>query len=828
MKKPPDKPLTCDKLKDLLKLSDIEFSNKLKVEDLRLLCQKHNLIEPEFKDVEKICIVKCALRRSLNLDNDKFIIFRDEIDKIVNITSRMLRRTSLTLAFHILWLLENKKPIPDLYKEKDTYWKNWLKIGIDNVYPDANSRLSFDKIKDIIDKVIFPDSLDESIYVKEYPKYFDQIINYTGHTLKTMVKNNTWVPLFNRLSRLTKYKLKQFNILNISTYTVMKVIRAEKQEMDDWPEILKDYVNDVRKRLKAEYGTILYDNYGEEEVSFETMLYFNYWMQQEFERLEKRRIKIMPIFNVGRAHIRLDIRTLLFMFKNLKDKKPEKLSKKDCTKEEWEKYLEILEEYKNYIENDPFKILIKEEIRDPDIDMNIKLKDKKPEKLLKKNCKSDKEWIDYKVKEQEYKNLLNNFKETEDYKITKLKYNKFLNLQKEVIGSFFNKNVNKKTGWSFNCSILTDGVSVSLQYSKTITVKTEYKKLKAKIETDDFEKIDYDRNLSTKVNDTIVLGLDPGRNNLAYVTYFIDSKNKKSWSLTRGAYYVDSGIQKLNKKKTKAFKTLTIKWNELGGENIGLTTSKTLNIEAYILKYSKFSDEWWTLALKRKESRDNLQRYIGKRHVMDSFYSKIKKYMKEKEPGMKINIAYGLAVKSMKATGKGEISAPIGPMFESCKRIFKNDVIVVDEFRTTVMNWKTGTCKEKVYKKFKENIYEDNDDFRLHKEILCHTSDKKTPIVPLNEECIINTYIEYKKTQSKHRKGGHGVSHDMVGHDLQGENKINKIRYPEVRGLRFCPEDGMYLDRDQESALSIARLYCMELLGKKRPYPFDRRHTIES
>jgi hypothetical protein len=42
------------------------------------------------------------------------------------------------------------------------------------------------------------------------------------------------------------------------------------------------------------------------------------------------------------------------------------------------------------------------------------------------------------------------------------------------------------------------------------------------------------------------------------------------------------------------------------------------------------------------------------------------------------------------------------------------------------------------------------------------------------------------------------------------------------------PEDGMYLDRDRESALSIARLYCMELLGKKRPYPFDRRYVIAS
>jgi len=38
----------------------------------------------------------------------------------------------------------------------------------------------------------------------------------------------------------------------------------------------------------------------------------------------------------------------------------------------------------------------------------------------------------------------------------------------------------------------------------------------------------------------------------------------------------------------------------------------------------------------------------------------------------------------------------------------------------------------------------------------------------------------------------------------------------------------MYLDRDRESALSIARLYCMELLGKKKPYPYDRRYSIES
>ena len=47
-------------------------------------------------------------------------------------------------------------------------------------------------------------------------------------------------------------------------------------------------------------------------------------------------------------------------------------------------------------------------------------------------------------------------------------------------------------------------------------------------------------------------------------------------------------------------------------------------------------------------------------------------------------------------------------------------------------------------------------------------------------------------------------------------------RYPEVRGLRFCPEKRLYLDRDRESAITIARLRTQALLGRKRPAPFHR------
>jgi hypothetical protein len=55
--------------------------------------------------------------------------------------------------------------------------------------------------------------------------YFDQVLNYAGHTLQTMVTNNA---LFHQLAQLTKYKL--FNITNIYVYDVINMIRSEDQE----------------------------------------------------------------------------------------------------------------------------------------------------------------------------------------------------------------------------------------------------------------------------------------------------------------------------------------------------------------------------------------------------------------------------------------------------------------------------------------------------------------------------------------------------------------------------------------------------------------------
>ena len=91
----------------------------------------------------------------------------------------------------------------------------------------------------------------------------------------------------------------------------------------------------------------------------------------------------------------------------------------------------------------------------------------------------------------------------------------------------------------------------------------------------------------------------------------------------------------------------------------------------------------------------------------------------------------------------------------------------------------------------------------------------------------MKAYLEKKTIQGKHRRGGTSKEYDKSQGISVKKNKEGKqIRYPEVRGLRFSPEDGMYLDRDREAALTIARLCCMEKLGLPRPYPFDRRYVI--
>lgn len=789
---------TVSDLKKLLTRFDISFGKEKKNELLRL-CVEHGLIDPpevEYKIIEKTCIVKCGLCKALALNDNEFSKFRQYVDTLVNTISRMLRRSSLALAFHMTRLVSEDLPIPNLYDMSDTYWKNWLKIGVDGVFPDNESRVSYEQIKDVLGTVIDP--THEYVQLKErnaaqkeknteskkvkWPEHFDQVLNYAGHTLSTMVINNAWVPLFARLTRVTTIVLKTLDT-NLKTYNVMEAIRSKEPKMDGWSDSVKDYVNDIRSRLLIKKDECMYDNYGK-DISFETIFKFNHWMQTYLEDSDSKRIALMPICDVHRAHIRLDQKTLLNIFYDI--------FRDDPNVKELVNMKKDVDVYRN-----PDKYMLPS----------------RPASLRKKDCTPD-QWESYKNKMKIYESAVSAIKATPEYINQHKRYMLRIDAQHRVVSSFF-KNLPKKRGWNFDCSIATDGVSVSLQYSKKVRIKIDHMNASDKTSPDKVAE-SYDKYMDTMIpgSNIVVLGVDPGRCNMATVTYQINGKGKM-WKLTRGAYYNDSGIKKCKKQYNQRFAEFIPKWATLCGKGIALRTSNAQEIKEYLRNYNEFSEEWWKHVLQRRESRCKFQQYMGKRKVLDLFWASVRRKFKKEHPDMVPYIAYGSAIISMKSTGKREAAVPTGSMFSSCNRIFKNQVAITNEFRTTKVSWETGAVSEKVYKQ-PSIIVGDDGKIKLGPETLHHTR-HSIPAVEPRDDLAVWVYNTRKKAQDKHRKGGFV---DTTVH------KSAEKWYPEVRGLRFSPETRMYFDRDRSAALTIARLRCMELQGLGRPIPFTSSFAL--
>ncbi len=859
------KPNSKAYLANLLQLADVSFKKSSKRDDLLTLCTQHGLLAPNDKEVasstkdarkvvEKVCVVKCSLRRALSLSDDEFSNFRERVDAFVYLVSRCLRRASLALDYHLTDLLsQGDKPIPDLYKQKDTYWKRWLTIGSsDEIYPDEDSRISFQRIKDIVGGFGGSDNA-----VINAPKGFDQVLNYAGHTLRTAVVNNAWIPLFARLARVTKlifrYRIRPPR--EVTVYKVMKTIRSDScpQQSDEfrsWPEAVQAYVVDVRTRLEAKIGQWMADDHGK-DLKFERVLRFNWWMQTALQDLNARRIAISPIFGVQRAHVRLDLKTLVAMFEDIF---PDHATVKALKKEqEWH----TSEKSKGRTGHD-----------DPDRFML-------PEKPAYKKLKdlNDAEREAYVKERKAYDDAVQKIKASDAYVAQSQAHAKYVAAQRCVVSAFFLHLPKKKVskGWVFSGSVATDGVSVSVQYSVSVTVSASKQRKKgAKKEATDREAPveNYDRQLEMLLKgggeegvDVLVLGVDPGRSNIAtiaFAVYKFDEKTGvlkrvvKTWKLSRGQYYHASGIKKANRAQQKRFESLQDKWSALSDDDACLRTTDPDNIIAYLRSYSTIQDKWWRLALQHVESAAKLVRYGGKKRVLDSFFAGVKKQARRLYPNARVQVAYGSAVQTMKCTGPGEVAAPVGEAFRACVRAFGPDAVAVkDEYRSTAVDWESGRRKELVYK-----VLERDGQSGRVVERLRHTPSKWAPRVDsrrADHVLLTQRYIADAKIRNADRRGckrrvmtiqqqAIDDTEEDAGDDNEGEGQgrtsacavdeqqqrsVARLRYPEVRGLRFCPEDRKHRDRDVEAALTIGRLHCMTLLGLGRPAPFCRGVTLQ-
>ena len=812
--------MKATELRKLLNLADVQIEPNSRHTDLWRLCLENKLVDREFVSQTNITVVKSSMQCAMTLSNSDFNMFSEVVEEYVSIISRLLRRASLVFHYHILRLEEENIAMPNLYKVGDTYWKHWLKIGLQTTFPDVESANSYKRVKKMFDE---PSLIEEIQGVK----YFDQILNYAGHTFQTAIENNAWYPLFDKCTRLSKLKLAEWGIDDIKPYTIVRQIRSPIDELDTTlPDVVLEFIRETKAGLLASDNDVyIEDKHAMANMTFHQAFKFNMWMQEQFSTLEARMTRLSPTFSVSRAHIRLDVKSLTVLFKdlfpehdavkkyiaetNLSGLIPEPLAKRiksECNAEEWELYKTAKKEHDLEVKRIKASDVYKERRAEKASKIPLKkLLPVKPQIVKKKKC-TEEEWKAYQVILKKYQDDVVKIKTTNtDYLYQNAINEKNQYAQKSMVASFF-KGVHKKD-WTFDCSVQPDGVSLSRQFSKKVIVEN-----RPCDKIDDITIVEeYNKNLSCFIAavNRLVIGLDPGRVNLACLSYIWIKDNgeieKNSWSLTRAQYYNDSGIYIRGKKKAIRFGDLVQSWSKLGT----LKATRSSEIIHYVEQYNKIKEDWWTVALRKRESRSALDNYSGKKKVLDQFFANVKKTVKELHPGVDIVVAYGSAFNGMSPSGRGEKSAPVSATYKTCCRHFETQI--ENEDCSTKTSFETGQVMEKVYKTFWEENGTMFESYGHCPRNVCpkaKTQDAKD---------ILDAYYKSKKKKKRWLQDSTKTVEDK-----------RRFHFPVIRGLQFCPETCMYVDRDKKASLTIARLAVMRMVGNKRPIAFVKRNNNTS
>ena len=129
--------------------------------------------------------------------------------------------------------------------------------------------------------------------------------------------------------------------------------------------------------------------------------------------------------------------------------------------------------------------------------------------------------------------------------------------------------------------------------------------------------------------------------------------------------------------QSKRYKPLTTSFASLTVDGGALRASSSEQIRKYIIKYKAFEETWFSdFALKRKESRSKLKRFIGRQKVLSTFFSKVRKEAEVimVESGKKrIDVAYGSCGPTMATSGRGELSVPTKGTYGACVKAFTRE-----------------------------------------------------------------------------------------------------------------------------------------------------------
>ena len=244
-------------------------------------------------------------------------------------------------------------------------------------------------------------------------------------------------------------------------------------------------------------------------------------------------------------------------------------------------------------------------------------------------------------------------------------------LQEDLWKSILNVGKLQGKNKKFTGTIDSDGVVVNVHF------------LRPKNTKDAKEEID--------LTDKRVLGIDPGRSNIFTVAEVGKSKDESiiKYRLTRQQYYGESGMTKARNK--------TNRWNsdvkhEL--QELSKNSSKSTRLEKfndYIKASKKVNKRLFKEYMKKRWRAQRFRLYGGKKRTFARFLNKLG------DPKETV-IAFGSA--KFAPCAPGEMAVPTSRAFKECSTRFK--VVLVDEFRTSKINYKDDTLLDTVMSKGKQ------------------------------------------------------------------------------------------------------------------------------
>ena len=799
--------------------------------------------------VTKTVVVKKCLMKMLRPDLLPYQRQRllDTIDQYTRLVSRMMRRASLLFLYVVVRRHEDGLKPPnfdDTTTYNDAYWKGWLRIGLDEfgqtmpVAVGVTGGVHAQQLRRYFDEVSA--WLGTSLGA-EIPEDFDRVLGHAAITFKTIIRNGQEVHFMDKLKRLCKAVAPGDGI---SGYDVLTALR-NNEVPDDWPEDLKQFIAEARGKIGLIPTTVLYEN---TDVGIVERFEAAWWMQLKFAGLEKRKNMLAPVCKVSRMHVRLDATSLfLLTWKCLEPEEvtllkwPTKVSHPDAkdraaakevytaSKIAHEKYRDELKKYK--VANPSYFTLGKTKPNDPETVLNNE--HPVPKRIKRTQDMTDDEvWKAVRQAREQQRDAViavrAEIRATQEFKDATAAYAEYTEtVHKFATALFlpFNDKDSEK-GWEAAASVVTDGVSICIMYEKVteeVPQPKPLKKRRAKATTGGTELPpcdDYDPYAPTATATELIGGLDPGRKDIAKTACIDNDGGKHVWGLSRGKYYADGGILVANRQQVHRMKVMRPHFLALQvNDTAALRVTTSAELRSYLEWNAGAEATWWEVAFRRAESRAKMQRYIGKRKVLDRFFSALRKDLKSLcRPGQSPVIAYGSAILSMASTGRGEAAVPTGAAFKACQRAFGSQAVHIEwEYKTTKVSWETRGPKEMAYKRY---------DPVTGKEHLHHTAAKRPPLVVAGELEAFRAAKQRMADKAKRRRGG-SVAVPHVYAACRKRQRLALTRnpeeaphYTECRELRFCPETRLFRGRDAGSALAIAGLHRLKLMGLGRPTAF--------